>query len=238
MRWFDVIQRSADIPMKKNRFSSLVTAVALSCFPNLAIGGLLMVPNGISFTPDSSFTNNTIGLEITDQGELIHLTGGATVIADPNAPVVITITGSYYADAGDVFSGQFTFTADLAGNTPVDYTLTGSATVLGLPVPLDATGTITPGLHEYKTQYQAPFAFPTNDAGDFSVNLTLHFGTSGASVAASPGSFDFAVGQIDFRLDSSTVTTETPSVLQNISTRGNVGTDQDALIGGFIITGT
>ena len=31
---------------------------------------------------------------------------------------------------------------------------------------------------------------------------------------------------------------ETPAQQQNISTRGNVGTDDDVLIGGFIITGT
>jgi hypothetical protein len=224
--------------MNRNCVPLLITAGALFCLCSRTIAGILMVPNGISFTPDSSFTNNTIALEITDQGALIHLTGGATVVADPSNPVTITITGSYYADTGDLFSGQFTFTADLGTDTPIDYTLSGSATVLGLPVELGATGTLTPGLHEYQTQFQSPFVFPTNDAGDFSVTLTLHFGGMGASLAASPGTFDFTIGQIDFRLDSSIVTVEAPSVLQNISTRGNVGTDEEALIGGFIIIGT
>ena len=67
--------------------------------------------------------------------------------------------------------------------------------------------------------------------------LTLDFGAMSPDSAA-PGILDIQIQQIDIQLAPGAATLEIPAQQQNISTRGNVGTGDDVLIGGFIITGT
>jgi hypothetical protein len=118
----------------------------------------------------------------------------------------------------------------------VPYTANGMATIMGIPVPFHGDGTLVPGLNRYEGEEVAPFVFLFADSGDFSATVVLDFGASGA-LAAAPGSLDITIQQIDVKLDPTPATVQAPSQLLNISTRLNVGTGNDVLIGGFIITG-
>ncbi len=107
---------------------------------------------------------------------------------------------------------------------------------MGIPVPFHGDGTLVPGLNRYEGEEVAPFVFLFADSGDFSATVVLDFGASGA-LAAAPGSLDITIQQIDVKLDPTPATVQAPSQLLNISTRLNVGTGNDVLNGGFIITG-
>jgi hypothetical protein len=150
----------------------------------------------------------------------------------------IEVSGTYSADEGDMFSGAYSFSADLNTDTPVDYTISGTVTVFGVPVPFTTSGTIQPGLHVYTGDFQtAPFGFG-GGMGNFDATMTLDFGATGSPAAAAPGTLDIAIQQVDFKLDPLPATVAGPSLSENISTRANVGTGDDVLIGGFIINGS
>ncbi len=227
--------------MKKFAVSSLGAAVAafLAMASPAKAGTLTVTSGGPTFTPDSAFTNNTIQLDTTVEGGLVHLIGGATVTPGATPAVTVDIGGDYSADAGDILSVAYSFTVDLNIPTPVAYVISGTATVLGNPVDFSANGTLMPGLHQYEGTFQAPINFPVAASGTFSGKLELDFGTgAAATLAAAPGTLDLSIQQIDFQLDPTAATIEPPSRPLNISTRLNVGTGDNVLIGGFIITGT
>ena len=225
--------------MKKLRITSLmaVAAAALAlAYP--ARAGTLVVEDGPNFTPEGSFTNNTIEVDTTiGEGALIHIIGSATVTPPEGSDIVsIDVSGSYSANAGDMFSGAYSFSADLNSANPVGYTIAGTVTINGIPVPFTSNGTIVPGVHRYDGTFEAP-AFIVPEAGDFIASLVLDFGATGAPTAAEPSTLDLAIQQIDFQLDPLPVMISEPSISQNISTRADVGVDTHVLIGGFIITG-
>ena len=95
-----------------------------------APAGTITITSGPTFTPESAFTNNTIVVD-TSQGSLAHVEGGATVTPDASNQVMATISGTYSANAGDVFSLAYSFVVDLNSDTPVPYTASGTATVMG-----------------------------------------------------------------------------------------------------------
>ncbi len=202
----------------------------------LAPAGTLAITSGPTFTPESAFTNNTIVVD-TSQGSVAHVSGSTTVTPDATNQVTIAISGTYSANAGDLFSLAYNFVADLNTAAPVAYTANGSATISGITVPFHGMGTIMPGLNNYSGVELAPFAFFFPDSGDFSASLVLDFGSSGGTLAAAPGTLDVTIQQIDVKLDPTPATLQAPSQLLNISTRLNVGTGDNVLIGGFIITG-
>ena len=201
-----------------------------------APAGIITITSGPTFTPESAFTNNTITVD-TSQGSLAHAEGGATITPDATNQVTIAISGTYSASAGDLFSLAYNFVADLNTATPVAYTANGTATISGFNLPFHGMGTIMPGLNSYSGVEVAPFAFFMADSGDFSASLVLDFGSTGAPLAAAPGTLEVTIEQIDVKLDPTTATVEAPSQLLNISTRLKVGTGDSVLIGGFIITG-
>ena len=200
-----------------------------------APAGIVTIISGPTFTPESAFTNNTIVVD-TSQGSLAHVEGGATITPDASNQVMATISGTYSANAGDIFSLAYSFIVDLNADTPVPFTASGTATVMGLPVPFHGGGTLMPGLNRYAGEEVAPFAFFLADSGDFSATFVLDFGASGL-LAAAPGSLDITIEQADVKLDPTPATVDAPSQLLNISTRLKVGTGDNVLIGGFIITG-
>ena len=107
----------------------------------------------------------------------------------------------------------------------------------GIPIP-DITGTIEPGLHVYEGAAESPtLLLPV--AGNFSGTLTLDFTNAGGASpsVALPGTLDLTVQQLDFQLSPDPVAVIPPSEAQNISTRANVGTGDNVLIGGIIISG-
>ena len=225
--------------MKKFKITSLIAAAAavfLSGSP--ATAGTLLVEDGPNFTPPDAFTNNTIEVDTTiGEGALIHIVGGATIFPPETNLVTIDVSGSYSALMGDMFSGAFSFSADLNSDTPVGYTISGTVTINGVPVPFTTSGTIAPGLHRYDGTFAAP-AFLVPEAGNFNASLALDFGATGAPDAAAPSTLDLAIQQIDFKLDPIPATVAQPSISENISTRADVGVDTHVLIGGFIVTGT
>jgi hypothetical protein len=219
-------------------FSFIAALAALLSLASPATAGLLVVNSGPTFTPESAFTNNTIIVDTTMlAGALVHIDGGATITPDESNQVSVAIGGTFTANQGDLFSGAYSFTADLNIDTPVTYTITGLATVQGAPLEFKATGTLMPGLHKYQDVFQAPISFPIADSGDFSATLVLDFGSVGG-ISTTPGTLDLTIDQVDVQLDPDPVAVQEPSLSQNISTRANVGTGDNVLIGGFIITGT
>ncbi len=202
------------------------------------LAGSFTVTTGPTFTPDTAFTNNTITVDTTIGTELIRILGAATITPDATNQASIDLSGTYSADAGDMLSIAYSFVTDLNAIAPASYTLSGSAVVLGVPLPFTVSGALDPGLHKYEgTISVAGATFPIAISGTFTAALTLNFGGS-SSPAAAPGTLDLLIQQIDIQLAPTAATLEAPAQQQNISTRGNVGTDDDVLIGGFIITGT
>jgi len=201
-----------------------------------APAGIISIISGPTFAPESAFTNNTIVVD-TSQGSLGHVEGGTTITPDASNQVTAAISGTYSANPGDIFSLAYSFVVDFNSDIPLNYTAEGSATIMGIPVPFHGGGTLMPGLNKYEGEEVAPFAFFFADSGDFSATVTLDFGASGA-LAPAPGSLDITIQQIDVKLDPTSATVQAPSQSLNISTRLNVGTDDNVLIGGIIISGT
>ena len=225
--------------MKKTFVSILGAATAaLLTLASPATAGILTLDDGSpTYTPDSAFTNNTIVVDTVVVGGLIHVVGGVTVNAVGTNNAMIDVSGTYSADAGDTFSIAYSFTADFNLPTAVPYTLSGSIDVFGTPQAFEVNGTLMPGLHQYEGTAQVPVPFPTSASGTFSGSLTLDFLGPMAPLAAAPGTLDLNFQQLDFQLDPTPAAVQAPSQSQNISTRANVGTGDNVLIGGFIITG-
>jgi hypothetical protein len=227
----------------KKILSLAFTAAAVAFLSSNGVAGVLTLdPTSPEFTPPEDFTNNMIILNTLDDGGLVHLEGTVTVapVTDPTAAV--TISGTYSADAGDTFSVAYRFSADLNNSTGVDYTIMGTATLLGVPQTFTATGTLNPGLHVYEGTAQIPAPFPVPATGDFSGTISLDLSSITPPVAspnsAAAGTVDLSVQQFDFKLEQTAATFDPPSQQLNISTRVNVGTGDNVLIGGFIVTGT
>jgi hypothetical protein len=224
--------------MKANIVRALIAAVAAFFFViGPASAGILTLDDmSPSFTPPGDFSKNTIVADTTVEGGLIHLVGSTSVAPDVANTALVAVSGTYSAIAGEKFSIAYKFAVDLNSATSVNYTM--SASVSGVPIP-DINGTFTPGLHVYEGTTAMPSPFPTDSTGDFSGTLTIDFGSSGGQPeATSPVSLDLNVQQIDFQLSTLTATVDPPSQALNISTRADVGTDDNVLIDGFIITGT
>jgi hypothetical protein len=221
--------------MKKITACSLIAATAaLLSLASPAMAGVLTLDDGSpAYIPPGDFTDNKIVAD-TMVGGLIHLEGSVTITPVESTTAMVEVTGTYSAEAGEIFSVAYKFAADLNASVAVTYTLAG--TVSGVPIP-SIDGTIEPGLHVYEGTAAMPFPFPAPVAGDFSGTLTLTFPPTGQPAGPALGSLALTVQQIDFQLDPLPAAVTPPSQPQNISTRANVGTGDNVLIGGIIITG-
>jgi len=221
----------------KKILSLAVAAAAVTFFSGRAIAGVLTLdPGSPTFTPPENFTNNTIMVSTIDEGGKVDVEGGATIAPTNGTTADIAISGTFTADAGDIPSAAYRFSADLNNATGVDFTITGTVTVLGIPSTFTATGTLSPGLHVYEGTAQAPLSFPVAVTGDFSATLSLDLSSITDSAVA--GTVDLTIQQLDLAMEQTPATFNPPSQQLNISTRVNVGTGDNVLIGGFIITGT
>jgi hypothetical protein len=231
--------------MKKISATSLFAAVAaLLSLASPAVAGTLTVnAPGPIFTPDTAFINNTIQVEVISNppgvmGDLARISGGATVSPPGTNLARVDISGTYSANPGDTASVAYAFTADSNSVNPVQYTISGTIEVpIVGTVPFSTSGTIVIGLHQYKGEVQVPASFPVAASGNFTGTLSLDFSGPTAPVAAS-GTLDLVVQQLDIQLAPTAAALPPPSKSLNISTRGDVETGDDVLIGGFIITGT
>jgi hypothetical protein len=217
--------------------SLAVAGATLLMFTKPASAGMLNIVTGPTFTPPGAFTDNTIMVDSTVEGGLVHLTGGATIIPDSSNTAEIGMSGTYSSDAGDKLSLAYSFTVDLNIPEPSAYTIEAAINVGGISVPVEASGTLMPGLHKYEGTFASP-SLPTPGAGSFTGTLTFTFGTiTQSALAAADGALDLEIQQLDFRVAPDVATVEAPSQNQNLSTRGIVEAGDNVLIGGFIITG-
>ena len=220
--------------------SSLISAVAaLLSLVGSTFAGTLTITSDLTFTPPESFTNNTLTAEVISNppgvtGDLVRISGGSTIVPPSINPAEADLSGSFSAVFNDKVSVAYSFTVDSASVNPVTYTIGGSITIPPLP-PQDFSdsGTIDPGLHEYSNVIDTGVSFPFGVSGTFTGSLALDFTGGGAPV----GDLDIEVQQIDIQLAQETATLPPPAQSLNISTRGDVQTGEDVLIGGFIITG-
>ena len=220
--------------MKKITACSLlaVTAALLSLASPARAGILTLDEGSPTFSPPENFSENTITVDTIVVGGLIHLEGTTTLMPDNGNSATIMVSGTFSAAAGEIFSIAYKFAADLNAGSAATYTLEGS--VSGIPIP-PIEGTIEPGLHVYEGEVQSP-SFPLDIGGTFEGTLTITFAPT--ALAPTPNSLDLTVQQIDFQLDPLPASVQAPAEAQNISTRANVGTGDNVLIGGIIITGT
>lgn len=221
---------------KKTLFPLGALAAGMLAFAGTSSAGIINVDSGPTFTPESAFTNNTIVLNTTIEGGLIDLKGSATVTSPDSNSALIDVEGNYSADAGETFSVAYSFSVDLNIPEPVNYVLTTIVVIGGIPVPIQANGTLMPGVHKYEGSAAAP-GFSLPETGNFSASLQLIFTPTGSALSAAAGTLDLDIQQLDFKVDPLPAAVLPPSQPQNLSTRGNVGTGEDVLIGGFIITG-
>lgn len=221
-------------------YSLLAASAALLSLASPARAGILTLDDGSpTYTPTANFSDNTLVADTIVVGGLVHLTGTTTVMPTEGNTATIMVSGSYSAEAGEKFSIAYEFAADNNTGSAITYTLDGA--VSGVPIPT-LTGTIDPGLHVYSGTAAQPVPFPVPSTGNFVGDLVLTFSSGSptpvaAPSAAAPGTLNLTVQQIDFKLDTLTAGIQAPSQSQNISTRANVGTGDNVLIGGIIITG-
>jgi hypothetical protein len=228
------------IAMNRSKLST--TIAALFCLTGFASAGTLTITSGPTFTPSTAFTNNTITVEVISNppgvmGDLVRITGGATIVPPTENIATVDIAGMYAASAGDTVSVAYAFTTDLNSVNPVQFTISGTVDIFGITFPFETSGTITNGLHQFKDTIDAGVSLLPGTSGNFTAMLTLDFSQPTAASAAS-GTLDIAIQQLDIQLAPTAATLPPPSVSQNISTRGDVETGDNVLIGGFIITGT
>ncbi|MGH7939328.1 MAG: hypothetical protein ACRD5Z_09840 [Bryobacteraceae bacterium] len=224
--------------MKTTIFSFIAATTALLALASPSRAGVITLQGGPTFTPADAFTNNTIMADTTVGvgSGVVHFQGGATISAASSDTASISVSGTYGATAGEMFSLAYSFTVDLNVPGPATYTISApSGVAVTGSFAVAAQGNLMPGLHRYQGRMMAR-EFPTNQNGDFTATVTLHFGSATAQPSA--GTAELNIQQIDFELDTAAATLETPSRAQNLSTRGKVGRADDVLIGGFIITGT
>ena len=212
-------------------------AAGLLAFASSSFAGILNIESGPTFAPQTAFTDNTITVNTTVEGGLIALQGTATITppADTNT-VSIDLSGNYSAEAGEKFSLAYSFSIDLNLPEPVAYQIAATVDIGGVLVPVMGSGTLMPGLHKYEGSAEAP-AFMAPDARSFTTTFQLTFSPTGSALLAAAGTLDLDLQQLDFKLDPLPATVLPPSQPLNLSTRGNVGTGEDVLIAGFIITG-
>ena len=175
-----------------------LAAIAAALLSGTAGGGILNLDaSNPVFNPPEDFTNNMLMVSTVEDGTKVDVEGSVTVAPVASSTAEVTVSGTYSAVEGDKFSADYRFAADLNNATPVDFTITGTATILGIPQTFTSTGTLNPGLHVYEGTAEFPIPFSGPASGDFSVTLSLDLSSITAEAAA--GTVDLLVQQIDPR---------------------------------------
>ncbi|HEY3663262.1 MAG TPA: hypothetical protein VGL24_08945 [Chthoniobacterales bacterium] len=251
--------------MKISQLASLVFG-AVALMPLLLSAGTVSVTAGPNFAPAGSFTGNSIVANdpMPDQAAVA---GSGTITPPGSNSASIDFSGTYAADAGDIISVAYTFSVDsnVTGNTTFE--ISGSANpTTSTDAPggghFSETGTIMPGEHVYSAALPPPGPSKTSGSGTFNLTLTFHFNVPTSQPAQeSPSPSSAAAGTINVTIDGVLLqvapTAATPpapgatpsptpigtpppnsALLVNLSTRADVQTNDNVLIGGFIISGT
>ncbi len=239
------------------RLAVLSTSLALA-IP--ASAGTLSVTSGPTLTPSTAFQNSTLIVQTLNNASLVRESGTVTVTvpdAFSGTSASIAFTGNFVATAGDLASVAYSFTVDSNDSRQIVYDVVGTATINGVTQRFDSQGLITPGVNQYTANAAAAAPFPAATSGTFSGTLNLRAsitlpippGAPSAEIpsAAAAGTLDLTIAQGDFALTGGAPTptptpTPTPAPagpgLRNISTRAQVLTADQVMIGGVIIGGT
>jgi hypothetical protein len=228
--------------MKKPNILSIAAAVsALSMFAAPAFAGSLTA-TGPVFNPTSSFGDSTVQVQVIG-GNLARASGNVTVSPPSSGTTAsMSMSGNYSATAGELASSAYSFIIGANVSSPLNYKVTGSAVVLGTQQNFETTGQILPGLHQYKGKIKSG-KIPVSTSGTYSGTITFDFAststsTKAAAAVTAPGTLNARIEQFDFQIATTEVNTFAPSQPLNISTRLDVETGDNVLIGGFIVTGT
>lgn len=238
--------------MKKLKLLSLIAAAAgLVAIAAPASAGTLTITSGPTFNPTSAFTNNSIQATRLQNppgvaGDVIRVSGSSTITPGTSS-VSISLNGNFTAKAGEKFSGAYSFVVDSSVGRSGTYNLTGTLTVPGFPQQnANSSGTVNPGLNQYKGTFASSQAFPIGASGTFTGTLTFNFPSSSAAqasassvdpAAAADGSMNVSIEQMDFQLAPTNAVVVAPAQPLNISTRLAVLNGDNVLIAGFIVQG-
>ncbi len=114
-----------------SRLASII-ATSLACaIP--ASAGTLTVTSGPTLTPSTAFQNSTLTVQTLNNARLVRESGTVTVPDFFSGNASISFTGNYAADAGDVASVAYSFTADSNDTRIISYEVRGAAAISGVP---------------------------------------------------------------------------------------------------------
>lgn len=204
--------------------------------------GTITITSGPTYVPATAVSNNTFMVTVLHNppgvtGDTLQATGGATVTQPASNTFTVSIEGSFTANAGDRPSVAYSVTMDANAAQPIAYSTSATVTFLGIPQTFTGMGTIMPGLHLYNSTWQSPQAFPIAGSGTWSAMLTLNFAAASNPEGATPSSIGVTLDQMNIQLANTAATVPPESQPVNVSTRLQVLTEDNVLIGGFIIAG-
>lgn len=251
--------------MKIPQVVSLMSG-AIVLMPLFLSAGTVNVTSGPNFVPPAAFSENSI-VANEPQADQAVFAGSATIMPPTSDTASINFSGTYAEDVGDLASVAYTFSVDsnVTGNTTFEIngsTNPGMATNANGGGHFADTGTIMSGEHVYSAALPPPGPSKTSGSGTFNLTLTFHFNapasqpaqeTPGPSSAAA-GTINVTIGGVLLQVSPTAAAPPAPgatpsptpigtpapdsALLVNLSTRADVQTNSNVLIGGFIINGT
>jgi hypothetical protein len=185
--------------MKTSTLASGLSVLALGfIFAGSSSAGTLTDSDGLSFQPNSAFTDNTIQEQMIGS-DTVDLMGDANVSPADHRPR-IKVGGAFNADAGDVFTLSYDFDVDLNNPNPVTMVLLGERTLIsGQQQTFSANIVLTPGMGHYQGQISSP-AFTMSTSGQWKGRLFFQLGPHTASKNSKTPVLTIDINHIDFSL--------------------------------------
>jgi hypothetical protein len=224
--------------MNNLRTSTFLAAAAAFSFTaaGTASGGQQTINPDPVYSPAALFSDSTV--HAVSLGDTVRISGNTMLTPTPSNTASITFTGSFTGFAGERATAAYSFAVDSNVSFPVQYVLEG---VAGDGAGLGASGTILPGLHQYRGTFDNPSTPPLSNTVKSSFTMTIRFVTgaaaSGGKEAVAAGTMAVSIEQYDIKLAKTPATITPAAQLLNISTRLAVQTGENVLIAGFIVTG-
>lgn len=151
--------------MSKKSFA--LAAATLFTFVINVSAGTLTITSGPTFSPP--VPGNTITAQVVG-GELVQIFGNANISND----VLLTLEGTFFANAGDKFSDFYNFSINLTSAAPVSLTIQAFVNIgAGEQLVLNQTETVTPGNNQYSGMNEFDVPFPVS--GSYRLEVTLDF---------------------------------------------------------------
>lgn len=156
------------------KFYAFAAATLFTFLINVS-AGTLTITSGPDFSPP--VPGNTIAAQVVG-GNLIQIFGDADISDD----VLLTLAGTFSANAGDKFSDFYNFSINLNSATPVALTIEGFVNVgFGDIQVLSQTETVAPGNNQYSGMDE--FDVPSAVSGSYRLEVALDFADATAIAA-------------------------------------------------------